>query len=218
MSDELNKQIESWRRTLSELSPQQADELEDHLRCEAAALCTRSGLTAAEGFTIAAMRVGQPTALIEEFVRADAAAAWSMRLRWMVMGFLVCMLANLFLSLLNDAVGFALIEINMPLALLIALRILSLSVVIFAAIAAWHAWLRRGGEDALRAQPPRWLTAGWTLAIMLAALPWLSVGFNGFDLWFWTRLTPRHATTFAFSGNITRLVLPFTTPLILLII
>lgn len=217
MSD-LDGMIDSWRRSMSAaVSLQQVDELEDHLRRTIDSLGA-AGLSDDEAFTVATMRCGPPARLALEYERADAALAWSNRLRWMVVGAVACALAGIGLTTINTAFGVALAFGSVPLAAMIALRIAFLSVVIFFTIAGWNAWLRRR-PDALAVRPPRWPTSGWTLAVMLAALPWLAVGAQGVDAWIALRgLSTEQVGRVWFAGNITALVLPFTAPLILLIV
>jgi len=213
----LEAQIATWRRALADLSEPQRDELEDHLR-EHITDMTRRGLTSGEAFAVATMRTGRPAQLRDEFDRADPAAAWVRRLRWMVLGFLGCGLANALLALANNAFGYELHVSGIGLPLAIALRMLFLSAVIALAIALWHMWINRR-PSLLHAQPPAWLTGAWTLSILVALLPWVGSTMNfATQMFFLRRLSLERMNAFALSSAITGFVLPFTTPLILLII
>jgi len=202
---------------MPELSQPQLDELEDHVRQEIDTLRSR-GLSDREAFTVAAMRCGRPHELSYEFARADGAAAWSGRLRWMIVGFLACAVANGAIATLSTFFGAVLVTRGTSVSLAIALRILMLSGVIALCIAAWHLWMRRQ-SDLLNRQPPRWITTGWTLAILVAAAPWLLAAANVLrGAFLAARLSNSQLGQLAFSESIVWIVLPFTAPLILLII
>jgi hypothetical protein len=216
MSD-MNNLIESWRRSFSDLSETQLDELEDHLRQEVGSL-RQHGLSEREAFVVAAMRCGRPAELSYEFARADQAAAWSGRLRWMIVGFLFCSIANGLLSALNLMVGGAMVANGMGMAVTIAMQMLMLSCVISAVIMLWHVWLKRCPR-LMQQQPPSYLTSAWTLAMLVAVVPWLMAAGGMIAMMLLTRfLSPNDLGQLALSGQVTWLVLPFTTPLILLII
>jgi hypothetical protein len=216
MSD-LNEMINEWRANFGELSCDQLDELEDHIRTQVQAL-TRLGLSDREAFVVAAMRCGKPSTLEYEISRSDPAAAWSRRLRWMIVGAIVSSLLNLLIGGLSGAAGAVLIAHGAGLPLMIALRFVSLSAVIFVAILAFNLWLRaRPGK--LSTEPPRWLTAGWALALMLGIMPWILASTSvirsaSFAHW----LTMTQYDQLVISESIVQFVLPFIAPLILLII
>lgn len=216
MSD-LDQLIALWLTSLSELSETQVAELEDHLRQEVDALRAR-GLTDREAFMIAAMRCGTPHELSYEFARADGAGAWSTRLRWMVVGFLACAGANALIATVSTLFGAVLVARGTTMPLAIALRILMLSGMIALAAAAWHLWIRQRSE-LLNRQPPRWITRGWTLALLVGVSPWLLAGANMLRA---AMLAPRLSNSqlgqLALSESVVWIVLPFTAPLILLII
>ena len=217
MSD-LNTLIESWKRSLADLSNEQADELEDHLRSEIDALKTRGELTAVEAFAVAAMRVGRPTELAAEFDHADAARAWSLRLRWMVLGFLACMLLNAVVVVANMAVGMTLVVHGVSTPIVIMLRILSLSAIIMVVITAWQLWLRRRAGSVADVRPPRWLLSPLALMIGLMTLPWVDamekVVLGVVQA---KALSVHELGRLSVTTSITDFVLPFTAPLILFI-
>jgi hypothetical protein len=74
----LEEGIAEWRsylRRRQAIHPVDADELEDHLRSQAAAL-VEAGLTEEEAFLIAVKRVGQLDALSREFAREHSERLW----------------------------------------------------------------------------------------------------------------------------------------------
>jgi hypothetical protein len=213
---DLNTRIEAWRRSLGDLTDEQCHELDDHLRTEIDTLRQRE-LSEAEAFVVATMRCGRPCDLVAEYSRADAAAAWSRRLRWMVAGFLVCTLVNLVLGSANVAFGVALIKADVSLPLTIALRIFFLTIFIAIVVAGWNAWLWRR-PSLLDARPPLWLSTGWTLSVMIAVVPWLLAATNLSTITLYSGLSPRQIGAASLSSSVTGLVLPFTAPLILLIV
>ena len=88
---DLNAALENWRQELaaqSGLTPEVRRELETHL-CDAMAGFQQRGLSDEESFWLARRRVGQPTQLAEEFVKADPAKVWRERVFWMGVAFLV---------------------------------------------------------------------------------------------------------------------------------
>jgi hypothetical protein len=216
MSD-LNSMIESWRRSFADLSATQLDELEDHLREQITALTT-SGLSEREAFTVSAMRCGKPMELSYEFEQSDPAAVWSGRVRWMIVGFLVCAIGNAKLSIISQLFGGMLITHGVSTSLCIALQLLLLSALIAVAALVWHAWLRHHPR-LVEKQPPRWLTSGWSLAVLLAVVPWLISVVSTLCMGYLLRMVSANGLgRIALSSQVTWLVMPFTTPLILLII
>jgi hypothetical protein len=171
-----------------------------------------------EAFTVAAMRVGRPTELAAEFDRADAARAWSLRLRWMVFGFLACMLLNAAVVVANMAIGMALVVHGVSTPLVIMLRILSLSAIIMVVIAAWQLWLRRRAGSVAGVRPPRWLLSPLALAIGLMTLPWVDAMEKVMLSVVQAKALSVHELgRLSVTTSITDLVLPFTAPLILFI-
>ncbi|MGA2853564.1 MAG: permease prefix domain 1-containing protein [Verrucomicrobiota bacterium] len=84
---DLNAAIESWRRELAaqpNLASDDRRELETHLR-DAITGFQQRGLSDEESFWLARRRVGQPTQLGEEFVKADPTKIWRERAFWMVL-------------------------------------------------------------------------------------------------------------------------------------
>lgn len=214
---QLNSLIESWRNSLSDLSGDQLDELEDHLRQEIAALQSR-GLSEREAFTIAAMRCGNNSELICEYARDDAAIAWSARIRWMIIGCLACAAASTAFGALSSALGAVLVVWGASMPLSIALRTLLLvSLVASAGAACYVGFSRR--RSPLTAQPPRWLTSAWTLAIAIVLVPALidGIGLAG-RLLLARQLSVDQMGKFALSGAVSGLVLPYGALLVLLMI
>src|SRR3954464_12633435 len=74
----LEQQIEAWRahlRRSSTIAPQDAAELEDHLREQIAAL-KADGLADDEAFLVAVKRMGAIDALTREFAREPSERLW----------------------------------------------------------------------------------------------------------------------------------------------
>jgi hypothetical protein len=213
MSD-LNEMVNEWRANFGELSADQIDELEDHLRTEIQALA-RQGLSEREAFVVAAMRCGKPSTLEYEISRGDPAAAWSRRLRWMVVGVIVSSILNLLIGGLSGATGAALIVDGVGLPQVIALRFASISAIIFAVMLAFHLWLR-ARPHTLSGDPPRWLTTGWALMLMLIVMPWVLASasvIRSLTLARW--LTVTQYGQLAISESIVQFVIPFISPIIL---
>src|SRR5215210_4537986 len=77
-SDPLERQIAQWRsylRRRQPIRPVDAEELEDHLRGEVAAL-RRAGLSENEAFLVAVKRMGALDALSHEFAREHSERLW----------------------------------------------------------------------------------------------------------------------------------------------
>ncbi len=84
----LEASLQQWRRQYEAqetFSPSQMEELESHLR-ESAESLVSIGLTNDEAFLIATRRLGQPTALAQQFQTNGGASWWSRRLLWMLGG------------------------------------------------------------------------------------------------------------------------------------
>lgn len=87
---ELNQAIRRWRENLGHsaaFQPQNLDELESHLRDSIITL-QRGGLSEAEAFYIATLRLGGAEQLNAEFSKTNAAAVWRRRAFWMLAGML----------------------------------------------------------------------------------------------------------------------------------
>src|SRR5688572_6049888 len=87
----LNGSIIQWRENLrsnAAIRSEDADELESHLHDTMAALSGK-GLSDEEAFLVATHRIGQPTALAEEFDYARPATAWRERTAWIILGALL---------------------------------------------------------------------------------------------------------------------------------
>ena len=77
-SAELAERIAQWRTHLlarGAIEPSDADELEDHLRNQVAALSS-AGLTAEEAFLVAVKRIGQQEEMTREFARVHSDRLW----------------------------------------------------------------------------------------------------------------------------------------------
>lgn len=208
--------IEHWRRSLADLSSEQVTELEDHVRAEAAALC-EGGLSEREAFMVATMRCGRVNDLAEQYEHADAALAWSRRLRWMAMGFAVCMFVNWIVMAVNNGLGLALIRHGVGTWWTIFWRYFALTGLIAVVIAGWHVLLRyRPGM--VTWSPPRWWTSGLTLSIAVALLPWINAGWQLMGYAVAANMSSKEWEGYAVSSVITWYTLPFTTPLVLVII
>jgi hypothetical protein len=106
---DLNAAIESWRAELAvqaNLTPEVRRELETHLR-DAITGFQQRGLNDEESFWLACKRVGQPSQLAKEFVKANPAAVWRERIFWMWLA--------LFLSSTLGGMGTSLVLAMMPL-------------------------------------------------------------------------------------------------------
>lgn len=89
-SFDLSKSIRLWRENLTQSPAFRGEniyELESHLRDSIATLQTQ-GLSAGEGFLIAARRLGRTETLADEFGKMNAAAVWRDRALWMLAGML----------------------------------------------------------------------------------------------------------------------------------
>ena len=92
MEDQARNHLEAllqhWRRQCEAqetFSASQIEELEAHLRDSAQSLVS-AGLTDDEAFLIATQRLGQPTALAQQFQTNGGSAWWTRRLLWMLGG------------------------------------------------------------------------------------------------------------------------------------
>lgn len=97
---DLNEAVAAWRRAQQAgdvCTAADLDELESHLREQAARLAT-AGLSVEEGFLIACRRLGAPERICAEFVKADPAARWRPRILWMIVGALGLNLGTMLIS------------------------------------------------------------------------------------------------------------------------
>ena len=222
MSD-MNERIGSWRATLTAregITASAVDELEDHLRTSLENLAG-TGLTDEEVFHLAARRIGHVPAVEEAFYKANPAAVWGRRLRWMVLGYLVCALASIDITAINAAVGFLLIKQGLGVGAVIALRCLTHFLLITLIVALVFAMANGRLESLLplRRADGLWLINGWVLAICIAVTPWLVAGAHMLINVLVTRnVSAEQVGTWATSGAATRVVLPSAIPLILFIL
>ena len=106
MPDKLNR-IDAWKRDVlrgDAITPTQADELEDHLRDEMNRLGA-AGLSDAETFVIARMRIGSADEVEAEYAKCNPMRVWQRRMTWMIFGYLA-------LSLSQFASIFAFVKAN----------------------------------------------------------------------------------------------------------
>ena len=222
MSD-MNERIESWRADLMAregITASAVDELEDHLRTSLADLAGKE-LADEETFHLATRRIGHAPAVEEEFYKANPASVWGRRLRWMVLGYLICTLASLDVAAINAIVGILLIKQGLGVGAVIALRCLTLTLLIALIVALIFAMAKGRLESLLplRRGAGLWLINGWVLAICIALTPWLVVGVNMLVYFLVTRnASAEHVGTWAKSSAATRVVLPSAIPLILFIL
>ncbi|MGE5295581.1 MAG: permease prefix domain 1-containing protein [Solirubrobacterales bacterium] len=90
MSD-VEKQIKQWRAGLADseaIGPPDLEEMESHLREEITHL-QAADLSATEAFLIVRHRLGDPTALEEEFVKVSPYRHVASHLSWMAVGVMV---------------------------------------------------------------------------------------------------------------------------------
>jgi hypothetical protein len=93
---DIEASIANWRRNLlarESLRPEDADELEDHLRQELEHLSTitssdNAALSIEEAFVIATRRLGRTDVIAEEFAKTDPGAEWRRRWTWMLCGYI----------------------------------------------------------------------------------------------------------------------------------
>jgi hypothetical protein len=213
---ELNQLIASWRQSLADLEPLKIDELEDHLRSEIAALKTRQ-LADAEAFAVATMRCGRPTDLLREFSKTNGAAAWSTRLRWMVVGALACGLLTLMLGQVNVILGIALVHGGVGVAIAVALRYFSITVFMSIFFAIWFPWIRRRAS-LLEMDPPRWLTSGRGLMLAICLMPWLFVAVRLLDAVVYQLMPPEQLVSLIRGDQYVYLLMPYIGPMMLMII
>lgn len=79
---------------MESIQPQDAAELEQHLRDSTAALLA-SGLNEEEAFLIASRRMGEYHALGQEFCKINGSYVWTRRVFWMLAGYLIMHLSSL---------------------------------------------------------------------------------------------------------------------------
>ena len=85
---DVEKEIISWRSELGgSLATQELDELENHLRESMDELASEK-LTAEEAFTLAKRRLGNPVDLRNEYQKTNPSRLWSIRVCWMLVGYL----------------------------------------------------------------------------------------------------------------------------------
>lgn len=218
MSD-LNQLIASWRNGMADLSNPQRDELEDHLQEQIVAL-QRGGLSLKEAFTIAAMRCGYPTALATEFAQADPATAWSHRLRWMVVGFVLCTCVSGLIMGANTALGLVLVKQELSLSTVITIRMCFLTVFVAVTAVLWRRWWQKK-RPAPGSWPRSWMISNWTLSIAIAVIPGLYTlaHYASVRTLVARRLfTPQEWGELAMANAVVGLALPFAAPLMLLLI
>jgi hypothetical protein len=145
-----DREVARWRAQLLEgdsLRPQDAEELEEHLRTTLEEL-EGIGLAPHEAFLVATRRLGSTEELRQEFVKLDGARPWMRRVRWMLLGYLAITVGLQLLRLTSDAVAMLALFASGDLLLSTILRV----VVLVGAPAAvlWIAGRR------LVAEPKRW--------------------------------------------------------------
>ncbi len=85
---ELDTAIHNWRLSFGEsMRKQDLNELEEHLRCDVAALVERE-LNEEEALLVARHRVGGNGELMNEFAKVHRGALWIGRAQWMIVGIL----------------------------------------------------------------------------------------------------------------------------------
>lgn len=100
---ELNDAVAQWRQQLADrrdISHDDLDEFEDHLREEIAEL-ERAGLDPEEAFLVASRRLGDADALAGTFSASDPVRRRGLRLRWLALGAMVMMALFAFMLLIS---------------------------------------------------------------------------------------------------------------------
>lgn len=116
---DLNRAIQQWRYKLGQ-SPafknENLDELESHL-CDSVERLQICGLSAEEGFTIAAARIGRSGSLENEFAKVNTQTVWLDRVLWMLIGIQVWgFVSGFVISICNSAVSLGLLGSNFDFA------------------------------------------------------------------------------------------------------
>ncbi|MEN6333757.1 MAG: permease prefix domain 1-containing protein [Phycisphaerales bacterium] len=201
MSD-VEARIERWRASLvgSELLRQSdVSELESHLREEMEHLKT-AGLHDDEAFLVARRRLGDPTAIEEEFAKVNTSERLLNRLWWMVWAILVYRIAGCCGSVIAQGSVWATYMMGLGVKASATSLILS-EVVTFTAIIASSVWLtirhfRHDGCRQIRPPTRRMVGAGLTLALTLPAAAF-AIG----------RVSMRHLVTSMGPESYSRLIL-----------
>ena len=217
--------IGQWREHLTgdrAMPADGVDELEDHLRVELQRF-DPTGLTPQEKLWVAAGRVGAPNVLAEQFRTERPGAAWALRLRWMVAGYLVVGLLNLLVfspvqhfQILGFQLG---LGMNAPASIALTCLGISLTMAVGLAVAIpWCAARLGRGTTTVRAGAlltrPAFLYAGVVL------IPWIY--FLVYQLGFFVPLARQMSlqaiSQFAIVSTVTSAVIPFAAPLSILIL
>jgi len=107
---EVERLVAGWRERMvarGTFSPEDLDELELHLRSEIDLLGDQ-GLSAEEGFLVAARRLGEPEALGSEYAKVHPWATWRAPVYWMATGVLLFLCVQLCASF----AGFAALNVG----------------------------------------------------------------------------------------------------------
>ena len=100
---ELDKAIKNWRSDILQnqsILESDADELENHVRDEVESL-KLAGLNEEEAYIISTHRIGDDSAVAEEFAKVNVKEVWRNRVFWMLSGvfvFMIISLLSMFLS------------------------------------------------------------------------------------------------------------------------
>ena len=101
---ELDKAIRNWHDGLLQnqnILESDADELESHVRDEIDSLML-AGLSAEEAFMVSTHRIGDNTAVAQEFAKVNTKEVWRNRVFWMLSGVFVFMVIGSLSSFLSD--------------------------------------------------------------------------------------------------------------------
>lgn len=167
--DDLEAQIAEWRRSLNDLPSSEIERRESALREQVAAL-QQEGVDARKAFAIVSSR-GGPVPL-HPVDGESGLAAWPWRLRWMVLGFLTCFLAERIIGAVTNLLGVVLIYDAFHVSTVIIARLLTaaflLSVLVVGAV-----WLLRRRPGSLI-----WLSSWGVLGIGIVIAPLLTIVLN----------------------------------------
>ncbi len=106
---DVERAIIGWRIELSgpgSLTQQDIDELENHLRESMDDLAGQK-LTAEEAFAVARQRLGNPVSLRDEYQKTNPSRLWSIRVCWMLAGYLSFTLIGTAATLVSKLAVFA---------------------------------------------------------------------------------------------------------------
>lgn len=176
---DLKKSIMSWRSdviSLEAVSPEDVEELEDHLNQEILSL-VELGLSEKEAFWVATERMGNISVLGNEYRKVNGPLIWTRRLMWMLAGYLLFLLLTNIVQAASDI--FAGFTLSLESGHVTSLLIYITSNVLMLAGILWGVNKINAGQQNHFARLVQFLQAKPILAIVLTGLSFALLHFIG---------------------------------------